>query len=97
MAGGIIVTMPTEADFRNPETREWLDTYLAGSEKYSTEDRLRVLYLAQEIASSNFTGYFLGWAINAAGSPITGEIAVRELYDLQKRVDIAKKWANVSF
>lgn len=95
IAGGIIVTMPTESDYRNPKLKSWIDAYLAGSEKYTTEERLRVLYLAQEIAATRFTGYFLGWAINASGSPVTGDILVRSLYDLQKRMDIAKSWAKI--
>ena len=72
-----------------------MDTYLAGSDKYTPEERIRTLYLAQEIAASKFTGYFLGWAINASGSPLTGEIFVRSEYDLQKRLNIAKKWAKI--
>ena len=95
IAGGIIVTMPEESDYGNPKLKEWIDTYLVGTEKYTTEERLRVLYLAQEIAATSFTGYFLGWAINASGSPMTGDVFVRSLYDLQKRTDIAKKWAGI--
>jgi 4-hydroxybutyryl-CoA dehydratase/vinylacetyl-CoA-Delta-isomerase len=95
IAGGIIVTMPTENDYRNPKLKALIDTYLSGNAKYTTEERLRVLYLAQEIAASTFTGYFLGWAINASGSPMTGDVLVRELYDLKKRVDIAKGWAKI--
>ena len=95
IAGGIIVTMPTEADYQNPKIKDWMDTYLVGSDKYTAQERIRTLYLAQEIAASKFTGYFLGWSINASGSPITGEIVVRSLYDLKKRVDIAKKWAKI--
>lgn len=96
IAGGIIVTMPTEDDYQNPKIKGWLDTYLAGSDKYTAEERIRTLYLAQEIAASKFTGYFLGWAINASGSPITGEIFVRSQYDLEKRVNIAKEWAKIN-
>jgi 4-hydroxybutyryl-CoA dehydratase/vinylacetyl-CoA-Delta-isomerase len=95
IAGGIIVTMPTEGDYQNPKIRQWMDTYLAGNDKYTAEERIRALYLAQEISSTKFTGYFLGWAINASGSPVTGEITVRSEYDLQKRLDIAKKWAGI--
>ena len=95
IAGGIIVTMPTEADYRNPRIKKWMDTYLAGSDKYTPEERIRTLYLAQEIAASKFTGYFLGWAINASGSPLTGEIFVRSEYDLQKRINTAKEWAKI--
>jgi len=95
ISGGIIVTMPTEDDYRNPRIKAWMDTYLSGSASYTTEERLRVLYLAQELGATKFTGNFLGWAINASGSPITGEILTRETYDLKKRMNIAKKWANV--
>lgn len=95
IAGGIIVTMPTQSDYKNPEIKEWMDTYLAGSEKYTTEERLRVLNLAREIGASDFTGYFLGWAINASGSPMTNHVYVRQHFDLAKRVNIAKSWAKI--
>jgi len=95
IAGGIIVTMPTEQDYKNPAIKAWMDTYLTGNPKYTTEERLRVLYLAQEVAASRWTGYFMGWAINASGSTMTTEIVVRSAYDLEKRVDIAKRWAGI--
>ena len=81
IAGGIMVTMPIEEDYQNPKIKQWMDTYLAGSDKYTAEDRIRTLYLAQEIASSKFTGYSLGWAINASGSRLTGENFVKSAYD----------------
>jgi len=96
IGGGILVTMPTEDDYRNPEIKRWMNEFLSGKEGYSTEERLRVLYLAQELAGSKLTGNFLGWAVNASGSPITGEILTREHYDLEKRVGIAKRWAGLS-
>lgn len=96
IAGGIIVTMPTEADYKNPKIQKWMDTYLAGSDKYTPNERIRALYLAQELAASKFTGYLVGWAVNASGSPLTGEIFVRSEYDLQKRINTAKEWAGIS-
>lgn len=95
IAGGIIVTMPTELDYQNPATKEYMDTYLHGSNNFTTEERLRVLHLAQEVCASEFTGYYLGWAINAAGSPMTNEIFVRALYDLEKRIKVAKNYAKI--
>ncbi len=95
IGGGIIVTMPSEDDYKNPTIRNWMDEYLRGHESFTTEERLRVLYLAQELAGTKFTGNFLGWAVNASGSPITGEILTREHYDLEKRIGIAKRWAGI--
>ncbi len=42
-------------------TKKWMDAYLFGQYQVHDEERLRALYLAQEIASSKFTGYFIGW------------------------------------
>jgi 4-hydroxybutyryl-CoA dehydratase/vinylacetyl-CoA-Delta-isomerase len=95
ISGGIIVTMPSEDDYKNPTIRKWMDEYLRGHESFTTEERLRVLYLAQELAGTKFTGNFLGWAVNASGSPITGEILTREHYDLDKRIGIARRWAGI--
>jgi 4-hydroxybutyryl-CoA dehydratase/vinylacetyl-CoA-Delta-isomerase len=95
IAGGLIVTMPTEQDYRNPELRAHMDTYLCGSSRYTTEERLRVLHLAQEVGASRWTGYFLGWAISGAGSPAANDLTVRHGYDLQKRIAIAKQWAGI--
>jgi len=95
IAGGLIVTMPTEADYKNPTIRAWMDEYLCGSSRYTTKERLQALYLAQELAASKFTGYFIGWAVNASGSPMAAEVMVRSHYDLKKRLDIAKGWAGI--
>jgi len=85
----------SQTEYQNPTVKEWMDTYLAGNEKYTTEERLRALFLCQEIAGSKFTGNWMGWAVNASGSPVTGEIFVRLHYDLEKRVNLAKKWAKI--
>lgn len=95
IAGGLISTMPTEADWNNPELRPYINSALRGSEKYSTEERLRALNLVQDLAASRTTGTILGFTINAAGSPATNQVAVRKLYNLQKQIDRAKHIASI--
>jgi 4-hydroxybutyryl-CoA dehydratase/vinylacetyl-CoA-Delta-isomerase len=95
IAGGLIVTMPTEADWNNPELRSFFEEGLRGSERYTTEQRLRVMNLAQDLAASRFTGTLLSFNINAAGSPITNKIVVRNCYDLEKRIEVAKEIAGI--
>ncbi|MBU2551761.1 MAG: hypothetical protein KKB20_25345 [Proteobacteria bacterium] len=96
VAGGLLVTMPTEADWNNPELRPYIESALAAGGKYSTEDRLRVMHLAQDLAASRLTGTLLGFTINAAGSPVTNRIVVRNLYDLEGRVRIAREIAGLA-
>ncbi|MBU0516856.1 MAG: hypothetical protein KJ621_19045 [Proteobacteria bacterium] len=95
IAGGLIVTMPTEADWNNPELRPYIDDALAASPEFTTEERLRILNLAQDLAASRLTGTLLGFTINAAGSPVTNKIVVNRLYDLESRVNIARQIAGV--
>ena len=96
MAGGLIVTLPTEADWNNPALREHIENALAGGDKYTVEERLRVMHLAQDLAASRLTGTLLGFTINAAGSPITNRIVVRNQYGLDEKIAIAKEIAGIS-
>lgn len=95
IAGGLIATMPTEADWNNPELRKYIEPALKGNAKYSTEERLRALNLVQDLAASSTTGTLLAFTINAAGSPVTNEIVVRRMYDLEKRINYAKEIASI--
>jgi 4-hydroxybutyryl-CoA dehydratase/vinylacetyl-CoA-Delta-isomerase len=95
IAGGAIVTMPTEADWNNPELRPYIEEGFRANEKYTTEERLRVMNLAQDLAASRLTGSLLGFTINAAGSPVTNRIVVRNMYDLDKRIQVAKEIAGI--
>ena len=95
IAGGLIATMPTEADWNNPELRKYIDQALRGSTKYTTEERLRALNLVQDLAASRTTGTILGFSINAAGSPATNHVVVRRLYNLKKQIDNAKQIASI--
>ena len=95
IAGGLITTMPTEADWNNPELRKYIEVALRGSSGYTTEERLRALNLVQDLAASRTTGTILGFTINAAGSPATNQVVVRRMYDLKKRMDYAKQLTGI--
>jgi 4-hydroxybutyryl-CoA dehydratase/vinylacetyl-CoA-Delta-isomerase len=96
IAGGLVATMPTEEDWNNPELRKYIDQALAGSGGCTTEDRLRVLHLVQDLAASRTTGAILGFTVNAAGSPATNQVVVRRMYDLQRQMRNAGRIASVS-
>jgi 4-hydroxybutyryl-CoA dehydratase/vinylacetyl-CoA-Delta-isomerase len=96
IAGGLVITMPTEADWNNPELRKYLEEGLQGNPDFTTEERLRVMNLVQDLAASRLTGHLFGFTINAAGSPVTNSIVVRNTYDLGKAVRIARDLAGLS-
>jgi 4-hydroxybutyryl-CoA dehydratase/vinylacetyl-CoA-Delta-isomerase len=53
------------------------------------------LNLAQDLAASRLTGTLFGFTINAAGSPVTNKIVVNRLYDLESRINVARRIAGV--
>jgi 4-hydroxybutyryl-CoA dehydratase/vinylacetyl-CoA-Delta-isomerase len=95
IAGGLVATMPTEADWNHPDLRDQIDRALRGNPKYTSEERLRALHLVQDLAASRTTGTLLAFTVNAAGSPATNEVVVRRLYDLRKQVRYAKAISGI--
>ncbi len=47
IAGGLMVTMPSEKDWRNPQLQPYIDKYLRGVASVATEDRMRILRLLE--------------------------------------------------
>ncbi len=95
LAGGVITTMPLEAEYKNPETRGYMDKYLKGRADLSTEDRFRVLNLAQDFCASMFTGYFMSSILCAGGTPETNRVDIFRNYNLEEKVKVAKALAKL--
>jgi 4-hydroxybutyryl-CoA dehydratase/vinylacetyl-CoA-Delta-isomerase len=95
IAGGIVVTMPSEKDFRNPITGPLLKKYLAGRKGVDTENRMRVLRLIENMTlGRNAVGY-LTESMHGAGSPQAQRIQISRLMQLGYKKKLAKNLANV--
>ncbi|MCB2192701.1 MAG: 4-hydroxyphenylacetate 3-hydroxylase family protein, partial [Deltaproteobacteria bacterium] len=86
VAGGILATMPSEADLRHPEIGKYVEKYLAGVEGVSTENRMRVLRLIENMTG----GTALVESMHGAGSPQTQKV----MYGRLGKLDMKKKWAK---
>ena len=87
IAGGLTTTMPIEAEYTNEEIRPIIDKYLQGKADISTEERMRVLYLVQELTASRWSGYLMSSVICAGGTPETNRVEVFRAYDLREKMD----------
>ncbi|MEM2175765.1 MAG: 4-hydroxyphenylacetate 3-hydroxylase N-terminal domain-containing protein [Archaeoglobaceae archaeon] len=80
IAGGIPATAPSEFDLTS-EIGELVKKFIKGSDKFSTEERMKVIKLAEFwIMSSHLVGAFHG-----GGSPSAALIFLQFLADLTKR------------
>jgi 4-hydroxybutyryl-CoA dehydratase/vinylacetyl-CoA-Delta-isomerase len=95
IAGGIVVTMPSEKDFRNPVTGPLLKKYLAGRKGVDVENRMRVLRLIENMTlGRNAVGY-LTESMHGAGSPQAQRIQIARQMQLGYKMNLAKNLAGV--
>jgi 4-hydroxybutyryl-CoA dehydratase/vinylacetyl-CoA-Delta-isomerase len=96
IAGGLMVTMPSEKDFRGPVTGPLLDKYLKGRKGVSTEDRVRILRLIENMTlGRNAVGY-LTESMHGAGSPQAQRIQIARQMQLEYKKKLARKLAKVA-
>ena len=95
IAGGLMVTMPSEKDFRSPDTGPLLEKYLRGRKGVSTENRMRILRLIENMTlGRNAVGY-LTESMHGAGSPQAQRIQIARQMQIGYKKKLAKDLAGV--
>ena len=95
LAGGIMVTLPSQADFEHEETGALLDKYLRGRASVSTEERVRMLRLIENMTlGRNAVGY-LTESMHGAGSPQAQRIQITRGMELEAKKALARTLAGV--
>ncbi len=69
IAGGLMVTAPSEADLRDPRLGPIIDKYLRGVNEVSTENRLRMLRLIENLCLGAAAVGYRTESMHGAGSP----------------------------
>ncbi len=96
LAGGLLVTLPSEADYRNAEIGPQLEKYLKGREDIPTENRIRILRLIENLTlGRNAVGY-LTESLHGAGSPQAQRIQIQRQMQLEMKQQLAKKLAGIT-
>jgi 4-hydroxybutyryl-CoA dehydratase / vinylacetyl-CoA-Delta-isomerase len=95
IAGGLLVTMPSEADFNHPEIGPLLEKYLVGSDEFPTERRQRLLRLIENLTlGAGGVGYLVE-SMHGAGSPMAQRIMLARLADMDTKEACALKIAGL--
>ena len=91
VAGGIIATMPSEEDLRNAEVGPFVEKYLKGVDGVSTEDRMRVARLVENLTG----GTALVESMHGAGSPQAQKVMYSKLSSIEEKKKFAARIAGV--
>ncbi len=95
IAGGLMVTAPSEADFRDPQLGPVIDKYLRGSFAVSTESRLRILRLIENLALGTAAVGYRTESMHGAGSPQAQRIMISRQGNLEHKKELAKTIAHI--
>ena len=95
IAGGLMVTAPSEADFRDPKLGPLIDKYLRGVDTVSTENRLRILRLIENLSLGTAAVGYRTESMHGAGSPQAQRIMIARQGNLEHKKALAKKLAHI--
>ncbi len=95
IAGGIMVTMPSEQDFRSKEVGPYVEKYLRGVASVSTENRMRILRLIENITLGAAAVGYRTESMHGAGSPQAQRIMIARQGDIEGKKRLAKAIARV--
>ncbi|MBN1534471.1 MAG: 4-hydroxyphenylacetate 3-hydroxylase family protein [Spirochaetes bacterium] len=96
IAGGLMVTCPSEDDLKSPEVGKWVQKYFHGTSDVSTEHRLRILRLIENITMGSAAVGYLTESMHGAGSPQAQRIMISRLADMKAKQKVAKRLAGIA-
>lgn len=94
IAGGLMVTLPSEADFRNEKLAPYLNKYYVGAND-NTEDRRRVLRLVENMTLGTAAVGYRTESMHGAGSPQAQRIVIARMANMENKKALAKRIAGI--
>ena len=95
IAGGLMVTLPSEREFRDPTIRPLLEKYLAGRKGVDVENRARILRLIENMTMGRNAVGYLTESMHGAGSPQAQRIQIQRRAQLGYKKNLAKNLAGI--
>ncbi len=96
IAGGLMVTMPSEEDLRSKEVGHYVEKYLKGAKGTSTEERMRVLRLIENLTLGTAAVGYRTESMHGAGSPQAQRVMISRQGNLEAKKELARNIAHIN-
>jgi len=96
LAGGLMVTMPSERDLNHPEIGPLVEKYLRGVAEIPTVDRMHILRLIENLTLGTAAVSYRTESMHGAGSPEAQVIMIGRLSDMEAKKALAKRLAGIT-
>jgi 4-hydroxybutyryl-CoA dehydratase/vinylacetyl-CoA-Delta-isomerase len=95
IAGGLMVTAPSEKDLFDPKLGPYVEKYFKGVASVSTENRLRILRLIENLSLGTAAVGYRTESMHGAGSPQAQRIMIARQGNLPAKKELAKTLAGI--
>lgn len=95
IAGGLMVTLPSEKDLLNPVTGKVIEKYYKAADGVSTINRMRMLRLIENLTLGTAAVGYRTESMHGAGSPQAQRIMIARQGNLGKKKNLAKAIALI--
>ena len=95
IAGGLMVTLPSEADLRSQAVGKWVEKYFAARPGVATEDRMRILRLIENLTLGTAAVGYLTESMHGAGSPQAQRIMIARQVNMAEKKRAAQTLCGI--
>lgn len=95
IAGGLMVTLPSEEDFRSEAVGRWMEKYFKGNSAIPTENRMKILRLVENITMGTAAVGYLTESMHGAGSPQAQRIMISRQVNMETKKAVARKLCGI--
>ena len=95
LAGGLMVTAPSEKDFNDPKLGPYIEKYLKGAADVPTENRLKILRLIENLTLGAAAVGYRTESMHGAGSPQAQRVMISRQGNLSHKKELAKAIAKI--
>lgn len=95
IAGGLMVTMPSSQDLDHEKTGDFVEKYLRGCRDYSTEERMKMMRLVENMSLGLSAVGYRTESLHGAGSPQAQRIMIQRQGNLEQKKKFAKEITGI--
>lgn len=95
IAGGLMVTAPSEKDLKDEKIGPYIDKYFRGVADVPTEYRLKIMRLIENMTLGSAAVGYLTESMHGAGSPQAQRIMISRQSDMEAKKQLAKNIAKI--
>lgn len=95
IAGGLMVTLPSEKDLKDAKIGKYIKKYLKGVENVPTEDRMKVLRLIENMTLGTAAVGYRTESMHGAGPPQAQRVMIARQSNIEMKKKLAKNIAGI--